>query len=191
MTLNRAVFLDRDGTINVEKNYLIDPADFEFIPGVPQALKRLQNAGFLLVVVSNQAGVAKGYFTEEQVELLHQHMRTLLAAYQVAVSGIYFCPHHPTSGLGKFLRDCDCRKGKPGLLLRAAADLGIDLSNSYMVGDKLADIEAGESAGCLTFLVKTGYGEQFLREAAKRETTVVPDLPAAAEIILGSGDIAR
>ena len=184
MKSSRAVFLDRDGTINIDKKYLIDPIDFEFIPGVPEALKALQDAGFLLVIVSNQSGVARGYFSLQQVEKLHRHMIFLLGQYDVSLAGIYICPHHPTHGQGKFLRDCECRKGKPGMLLKAAEDLTIDLRHSFMIGDKLADIEAGYTAGCSTFLVRTGYGEQFSEYAAAYSTEVVDDLPTAADEIL-------
>jgi len=179
-----AVFLDRDGTINVEKNYLVDPEELEFITGVPAALKKLQDAGYLLVVVSNQSGVARGYFSEQQVETFHQHMCSLLEKSAVRLDGIYICPHHPTAGVGEYLCDCDCRKGKPGLLLRAAEELGIDLKKSFMVGDKEADIEAGQAAGCQSILVKTGYGQKFVRLASQYGAEVVADLPAAAEIIL-------
>ncbi len=183
-TLRKAVFLDRDGTINVEKEYLINPSDFEFLPGVPNALQKLQNAGFLLVIVSNQSGVARGYFTESQVDVLHQSMEKRLELFGVSFDGIYFCPHHPTSGQSKYLCDCECRKGKPGMLLTAAKELQIDLSQSFMIGDKIADIQAGHAAGCKTFLVKTGYGKDF--EVASRTycSQVVDDLLAAADIIV-------
>ncbi len=157
-TAQRAVFLDRDGTLNVEKDYLYRVEDFEFIPGVPEALKKLQEAGFLLVVVTNQSGVARGFYTLEDVEILHRHMRAELDKYGVTLDGIYVCPHHPEKGQPPFNIDCDCRKGKPGMLLQAAQELDIDLSQSFMVGDKLADIEAGTAAGCSSILVRTGYG---------------------------------
>lgn len=187
--LRPAVFLDRDGTINVEKHFLIDPAAFEFIPGVPQALKRLQDAGYLLVVVTNQSGVARGYFGLDQVRLLHDHMETLLKKYGVELAGIYICPHHPTEGIGEFLKDCDCRKGKPGMLLQAAQELGIDLQRSYMVGDKDADLEAGINAGCRSLLVKTGYGCKCLENDEINGAGIVPDLPAAVEMILRQGSL--
>lgn len=182
-----AVFLDRDGTINVEKNYLIDPEEFEFIPGVPEALKGLQDVGFLLVVVTNQSGIARGYFSPEQVAKLHKHMCDLLGGYGVFISGIYVCPHHPTSGVGEYRRDCDCRKGKPGMLLQAAEDLDIDLRQSYMVGDKAADISAGAAAGCRCLLVKTGHGLKWMESAECQGVRAVTDLPEAAEIILSNG----
>ena len=184
--LHRAVFLDRDGTINVEKDYLINLDDFEFLPGVPEALKKLQNAGFLLVVVSNQSGVARGYFNLLQVEKLHQYMIGLLEEYDVSLAGIYVCPHHPTCGQGVYLCDCECRKGKPGMLLEAAEELNIDLRHSFMIGDKLADIEAGYAAGCSTYLVKTGYGRDFEMAATTYGAEVVNDLSTAADMIVAA-----
>ena len=184
MNANRAVFLDRDGTINIESHYLIDPADFRFIPGAPHSLKQLQNAGFLLVVITNQSGIARGYFSQEQVDRLHEHMKALLAEHGVQLAGIYICPHHPEAGTGEYRQHCDCRKGKPGNLLRAAEDLDIDLSRSYMIGDKLEDIAAGFAAGCSPVLVKTGYGNRALEQAEAMGAQVTEDLNSAAQFIL-------
>lgn len=185
MRTNRAVFLDRDGTINVEKNYLIDPAEFEFVAGVPQALKRLQDAGFLLVVVTNQSGVARGYFGLEDVDRLHEHMIALLAKVGVRIDRIEICPHHPTAGVADYLKVCDCRKGKPGMLLKAADELQIDLAQSYMVGDKVADVEAGLAAGCQSYLVLTGYGQAHRQKVQNMLIEVLADLPEVVEHILG------
>ncbi len=183
--LRPAVFLDRDGTLNVEKDYLIDPVEFEFIPGAPQALKELQDAGYLLVVVTNQSGVARGLFSLEEVVRLNQYMERQLADYGVRLAGIYCCPHHPTAGEGEYRQVCSCRKGAPGLLLQAAAELSIELARSYMIGDKEADILAGKSAGCKkSFLVKTGYGATSLESARLLGADMVADLPAAAQKIL-------
>ncbi len=182
--LRPAVFLDRDGTLNVEKNYLIDPAEFEFIPGVPQALKRLQDAGYLLVVVTNQSGVARGYFSLEQVRRLHDYMEKLLQTYGVKLAGVYSCPHHPEAGIGEYSKNCSCRKGAPGMLLQAAQDLAVDLQKSYMVGDKEADILAGFAAGCSSILVKTGHGHKGLESAESRGAEIAADLPEAVKIIL-------
>jgi D-glycero-D-manno-heptose 1,7-bisphosphate phosphatase len=184
MGKNKAVFFDRDGTINVEKNFLIDPLEFEFIAGVPEALKRLQEAGFLLVVVTNQSGIARGYFSLRQVNRLHDHMRRLLAGYGVGISAIYVCPHHPAFAAGDSGGECECRKGKPGMLLQAARDLDIDLRKSYMIGDKKADIEAGLAAGCQSFLVKTGYGEVWAELPGAEQVTIVADLPQAEALII-------
>jgi D-glycero-D-manno-heptose 1,7-bisphosphate phosphatase len=183
-TARRAVFLDRDGTINVEKDYLYRIADFEFIPGVPQALKLLQDAGFLLVVVTNQSGVARGYYSLDDVDLLHQYMRRELKKFGIKLDGIYVCPHHPTLGHPPYRVACGCRKGAPGLLLQAAQELNIDLSRSFMVGDKLADFEAGIRAGCTSCLVASGH----LVEGST-DLVVYPDLLAVAQMILEAGRV--
>ncbi|WP_432820901.1 D-glycero-beta-D-manno-heptose 1,7-bisphosphate 7-phosphatase [Trichloromonas sp.] len=181
----KAVFLDRDGTINVEKNYLYRSEDFTFIDGVPQAIRRLNDAGYLVVVVTNQSGVARGYFTREDVDLLHRHLQRELELDGATIDAFYLCPHHPLEGVGELKIDCECRKGKPGMLLQAAAELKIDLKQSYMIGDKLADIEAGGSAGCASILVLTGYGAgETDRALAAGALAVVDDLPKAVDYIL-------
>ena len=154
----RAVFLDRDGTINEEKDYLWRVEDFAFIPGAPEAIRRLREAGYLAIVVTNQSGVARGYFGMTEVEALHRHLQQELARFGTEVDGFYVCPHHPSAGQGKFRRECDCRKGRPGLLLQAAAERGIDLSRSFMIGDTRADVEAGRRSGRTPPLVLTGCG---------------------------------
>jgi len=168
--LRPAVFLDRDGTINVEKNYLYRIEDFEFIPGAQEAIRRLKDAGYLVIVVTNQSGVARGYFTLKDVHQLHEHMQAELAKYGTAIDAFYVCPHHPSEGGGEYKFDCACRKPAPGMLLQAASDFGIDLHRSFMVGDKVADIEAGQSVGCHTVLVMSGYGslvQEFDRETMR------------------------
>lgn len=184
--LRPAVFLDRDGTINIEKDYLIDPEAFEFIAGVPEAIACLNRAGFLVVVVTNQSGVARGYFDLDQVQALHIHMQQQLMRYDAMIDAVYVCPHHPQGSVDKFRIDCNCRKGKPGMLLHAGTDLGIDLSHSYMIGDKQADVEAGLAAGCRTFLVRTGYGVSAIPFATAKRIPVVDDLSAAVRMILES-----
>ncbi|TRO82731.1 D-glycero-beta-D-manno-heptose 1,7-bisphosphate 7-phosphatase [Trichloromonas acetexigens] len=186
LTEKKAVFLDRDGTINEEKNYLHRIEDFAFIPGVPEAIRRLKEAGYKIVVVTNQSGVARGYFSREDVDRLHQHIQRELTKIGTAIDAFYLCPHHPEKGKGEFKVDCDCRKGRPGMLLQAAAEHGIDLAASWMIGDKRADLEAGRAAGCRSLLVRTGYGEEELATGAGAlAEAVVDDLPAAADYILG------
>ncbi len=173
-----AVFLDRDGTINVERHYLIAPEDFEFFPGVQEAIRALKAAGFAVVVVTNQSGVARGYFTLDDVEKLHRHIQGLLAEYGTSIDAFYVCPHAPDAG-------CLCRKGAPGLLVKAARDLNLDLQRSFMVGDKLSDVEAGRRGGCQPLLVLTGYGVQTAGELAPEDAIpVFADLPEAAAFIL-------
>ena len=180
----RAVFLDRDGTINIEKNYLHKIEDFEFIPGAPEAIKKLKDAGFLVIVVSNQSGVARGYFDEESVDQLHQHIQTELAFYGTSIDGFYFCPHHPDKGLGSYRAACNCRKGNPGMLLQAAREHDLDLQKSFMVGDKLADIEAGERAGCRSLLVLTGYGATTALKPEAATVEKCQDLGCATRLIV-------
>lgn len=158
MGKQRAVFLDRDGTINEEVQYLSRVEDFRLIPGVPYALQRLKDAGFLLVVVTNQSGIGRGLYDEAALNAIHDKMHEELGVYGIAIDACYFCPHHPEHATGAYRIDCGCRKPLPGMLRQAAADLDIDLSRSYMIGDKLGDIEAGLNAGCASLMVMTGYG---------------------------------
>ena len=185
MTSKRqAVFLDRDGTINVEKDYLHKIEDFEFIPGASEAIKRLKDAGFLVIVVSDQSGIGRGYFDEHAVDKLHRYVQSELAGYNTSIDAFYFCPHHPEKGIGNYKIICDCRKGEPGMLLQAAKEYNIDLQKSFMIGDKLTDIEAGQRAGCQALLVLTGYGE---RAAANPDLSAVEkclNLDRAVSLIL-------
>ncbi len=153
----RAVFLDRDGVINVDRHYLHRIGDFEFIAGVPQALLRLQQAGWKLVVVTNQSGIARGLYTEEDYQRLTQHMQALLAEAGVQLDAVLHCPHLPDGSVAAYRIACACRKPAAGLLLQAARRLNLDLARSVIVGDKGSDLQAGRSAGvarCL--LVRSG-----------------------------------
>ncbi len=181
--MNKAVFLDRDGTINVEKEYLYRCEDFEFIPGVPQAIARLNRAGYLVIVVSNQSGIARGMYREADVDKLHVYINRQLRAFNARIDQFYYCPHHPDVGVEPYRRQCTCRKGQPGMLLRAAEEFLVDLDASYMIGDKVADIDAAVAAGCTPMLVLTGYGVKT-RGRIDADIAVYPDLPAAVEAIL-------
>ena len=180
--MKKAVFLDRDGTINVEKDYLYQVADFEFVPGAEEAIRRLNQAVLLVIVVTNQSGVARGYYTEDDVEQLHRHINRELARHDAHVDAWFYCPHHP-SGKGSYALPCSCRKPLPGMLRAAALRYDIDLEQSYMVGDKQADIEAGMAAGCHTILVRTGYGEKE-EQALDGPVEIRDDLLAAVIAIL-------
>lgn len=180
--MKRAVFLDRDGTINVEKEYLYQVENFEFIPGAPEAIRLLNQSGVMVVVVTNQSGVARGYYTEDDVINLHRHISRELERSGAHVDVWLYCPHHP-DGRGSYALPCNCRKPLPGMLQEAATRYGIDLENSIMIGDKLADIEAGQAAGCRSILVRTGYGadeEQHLGP----EAVVSDDLLSAVKYLL-------
>lgn len=185
--MNRAVFLDRDGTLNREVNYLADPAQLELLPGVAEGLARLAQNQWLLCVVTNQSGVARGILSEATLAEIHGRLRELLANEGVTLDWIGHCPHHPEHGTPALRQACNCRKPEPGLLLRAAADLDIDLTRSWMVGDSARDLEAGRSAGCRSILVGTGNGARTFEamETDERESLLnAPDFPGAADLIL-------
>lgn len=173
------VFLDRDGTLNVEKDYVYRYDDWEWISGVFEGLRKLVGLGFRLVVVSNQSGVARGYYTVSDVLALHSKVAADLQREGISVAGFYFCPHGPEEG-------CACRKPRPGLLLKAQRDLKIDFSRSYMIGDKLVDVEAAHAAGVQPILVGTGYG---MNEKVSLPSSIpfVPNALAAAEWIARRG----
>ena len=143
---NKAVFIDRDGTIAKDVSYCSAPEDFELLSGAARGIKLLNENGFKVIIVTNQSGVARGYFTEETLAKIHEKMKRELAKEGARVDAIYYCPHHPDDG-------CDCRKPKPKMVLQAASDLNIDLSQSYAVGDLDMDIEMGRAAGCKTILI--------------------------------------
>lgn len=143
----KAAFLDRDGVINRDRAYVHRWEDFEFMPGAIEGMRQLQQAGYALVVVTNQSGLARGYYSEDQYQALSQAMREALAGQGVTLAGIYHCPHHPTGVVAPLAVACDCRKPAPGLLLRAAQELQLSLADSLLIGDKASDIEAARAAG--------------------------------------------
>jgi D-glycero-D-manno-heptose 1,7-bisphosphate phosphatase len=143
----RALFLDRDGVINVDHHYIFRPDQFEVIEGVFDALHRAQALGFALIVVTNQSGIARGYFSQAQYLALETHMRSVFAEQGIALDGIYHCPHHPGGSVAEFTIACDCRKPEPGMILQAAREHDIDLARSVLVGDKESDIAAATAAG--------------------------------------------
>ena len=153
----RAVFLDRDGVLVEDVERVLSADQFRILPGVPKSLGRLAGAGFKLVVVTNQPIVARGLATEAQVEHLHKQLvRMLVDAGGPRIDGIRTCPHHPHADLLAYRQDCDCRKPRPGLIQSASIDLGIQVTSSWMVGDRASDIAAGRRAGCRTILVESG-----------------------------------
>ena len=145
--LRKAALLDRDGVINLDRSYVSRWDDFEFVPGAIDAMHALKQAGFALVVVTNQSGIARGYYTEDQFQALTITMKQALAEAGAAVSAVYHCPHHPSGAVAYLSIDCDCRKPAPGMIFRAARDLNLSLSDSILVGDKLSDIQAARAAG--------------------------------------------
>lgn len=169
MLMNRraAVFFDRDGTLNVDHGYVSDIEQFDFIEGSIEALIALQAMGFALVLVSNQSGIARGLFSEQAFMTLTEWMDWSLADRGVDLDGIYYCPHHPAGKVAAFRQQCDCRKPQPGMLLSAAEALNIDMAVSYMVGDKLEDMQAGAAAGIgCKVLVRSGQPLTLQAQAA-------------------------
>ena len=183
-----AVFLDRDGTINEQMGYVNHLSRFQLLPGVARAIRSLNEAGLPVVVVTNQSGLARGYFPESLLEAVHAELHRLLAREGAHLDGLYICPHHPEAREERFRLDCDCRKPKPGLLERAAAELGLDLGRSYMVGDRWSDLRCGAAVGATTVLVLTGYGRGDAAYVGPGQTVqpdhVAEDLEAAARWIL-------
>lgn len=181
----RFVLLDRDGTVNVEVDYLSDPDQLRLYPGVGAALRRLRDLGFGLVVLTNQSGIARGKFDIPTLERVHARLAELLAAEGVALDGIYYCPHAPEDG-------CGCRKPLPGMVERAVAELGVDPERSFMIGDKRIDVEMARAVGAAGILVRTGYGaETEARGQVPEGVAVVDDLPAAAAFIERSLEAGR
>ena len=145
--MRKALFLDRDGVINIEKHYLHKIEDFEFSPGIIEVMRQYQQEGYALVVVTNQSGIGRGYYTEEAFWKLTEWMKQTLAAQGVIIEGVYFSPYHPEKGVGEYRRESDCRKPGPGMLLKAAEEMELDLGASMLLGDKESDVEAGQNAG--------------------------------------------
>ena len=154
--MRRAVFLDRDGTLIRNHHYGCDPDAIELLEGVVEGLGLLKRAGYVLIVATNQSGVARGYFTEEQLAEMHRRLDQLLARQGAGIDGIYYCPHHPEGVVEAYAIECDCRKPRPGMVVRACSDLGISPEGSWFIGDILDDVEAGNRAGCRSVLVDVG-----------------------------------
>ncbi len=187
-SLRRAVFLDRDGTVADEVGYVNHASRIRLLPGSAGAVRRIRDAGFLAVVVTNQAGVARDYFEEFVVHQANRRLVELLQKEGTDLDGIYYCPHHPREGAPPYRQDCQCRKPRAGMLLKAAEDLGIDLPSSYMVGDGLVDVGAARAAGVVPVLVLTGYGRGHLEHRRSRWTVepehIAEDLSSAVQWIL-------
>lgn len=178
----RFVLLDRDGTINFEKHYLSDPRQLSLLPGAAAGLRAMREMGLGLVVVTNQSGIARGYFDSARLEKIHDRLHELLGAAGVELDGIFFCPHGPDDG-------CPCRKPRPGMAHAAAREFGFRTDEAFMIGDKDCDIQVGRNIGATTFLVRTGYGADTASKPPKgpadacRPDHFVANLSAAATII--------
>jgi D-glycero-D-manno-heptose 1,7-bisphosphate phosphatase len=172
--LKPAVFLDRDGVVIGDTHYVHSIDKVRLLSGSAEAIAELNRAGWPVVIVTNQAGIARGFFSVETLHKINDHMAELLRGHGARVDGVYYCPHHPEGDVLEYRRHCECRKPKPGMLLQAARELGLDLTRSWMIGDRITDLEAGSAVGCRTVLVRTGYGNlvnplELDREALKLE----------------------
>jgi D-glycero-D-manno-heptose 1,7-bisphosphate phosphatase len=187
-----AVFIDRDGTINEQMGYVNHVSRFRILPRVPQAIRMLNRHGFLVFVVSNQSGVARGYYPLDLVKTLHQILVTRLREKNGVIDGIFFCPHHPAGSVPEFSRDCDCRKPKAGLIEQACRSFEIDLRRSFVIGDMCTDIELAHRAGLTGILVKTGYGlgeiEYTLPQKSAKPAHIAEDLLDGVRWILDPRD---
>jgi D-glycero-D-manno-heptose 1,7-bisphosphate phosphatase len=177
-----AIFLDRDGTLIEERHYLSEPSQVALFPGTVEALRQLARAGYALIIVTNQSGIGRGLFTEDQLRDVHRHLAETLAAAGIRLDGIYHCPHAPAE-------PCDCRKPEPGLVHRACAELDLDPSQSFVIGDKPADVALGVRVGARPILVLTGYGETSMHDpvVAASSAHIARDLAAAARHVLSFG----
>ena len=185
--MNKAIFLDRDGTINVEKHYLYKIEDFEFLPGVIDALKQLQQAGFLLIVITNQSGIARGYYTEEDFQKLNDWMVSTLRKQGVTIADVYYCPHLPDAQVSAYRKDCNCRKPKLGMYKQAILDYNIQIGHSYAIGDKIRDCAICESTLCKGFLIGENEKTEIIADVktGKMErVSYAKDLAEAARMIV-------
>lgn len=185
--MNKAVFLDKDGTINEDLGYLDHPDKIKLLPRSAEAIKLLNEAGYKVLVISNQAGVARGIVTEDMVQSIDKRLHKEVLKGGGYLDGIYYCPHHPEHGLYPYRSDCECRKPKNGLLKRASKEHNIDISASYMIGDKVTDIEAGNSLKARTILVLTGKGKEESKKIlsdVQKPAHIADDLFSAVSIIL-------
>ena len=180
--MKKAIFLDRDGTINVEKDYIYKSEDLVFEEGSIEALKTFKNLGYILIVVSNQSGIARGYFTEADLNIFNNNMNEILKKNGVEITEFYCCPHHP-DGIGKYKKVCECRKPNNKMIEDAIEKYNIDRAKSYMIGDKISDIGAGLKSNLKTVLVKTGYGLKDMEKIDKNETLICENLKDFSEIL--------
>jgi D-glycero-D-manno-heptose 1,7-bisphosphate phosphatase len=180
---HRAIFLDRDGTLNEDTGFTHELDRLRLLPGVVAGLRALTALGYRLVIVTNQSGIARGRFSEDDMRRFNDALIDRLADEGIEIAGIYFSPYHPTEGIGRYRRDSPCRKPRPGMLLAAGRDLDLDLPASFAIGDKKSDMAAGQAAGCRTILVRTGHGGRGEPELEVEPDAVATDLEHAAGLI--------
>jgi len=183
---NKACFLDRDGVLIEEKNYLSSPSDVIIFSEAIQALKILRKNGFKIIVITNQAGVAKGYYKEESIFDVHKGIDCQLAKAKLKIDKYYHCPHHLEGTVKKYSIACKCRKPAPGLILDAVKDFNIDLNKSFLIGDKISDIEAAQNVGCPAILVKTGHGLDYIEKARSKNIMIAENILKAVKLFISS-----
>jgi len=181
--MNKAIFLDRDGVINEDLDYVYKVEDLKFIPRAVDGLKLLNELKYKLIIVTGQSGIGRGYYSEESMDKFHEHMLQILRKEGIVINAIYFCPHHAEKGIGKYKIECECRKPKTGMIDNAKKDFDIELKESYIIGDKTDDIVMGKNAGCKTILVLTGKAGNDKNYDVKPDF-IAKDLYHAAKLIL-------
>ncbi|HSS21163.1 MAG TPA: HAD family hydrolase [Pyrinomonadaceae bacterium] len=190
----RAVFIDRDGTLSEEVGYINHPSRFRLFPFAAQAINHLHENGWLAILITNQAGVARGYFSEDMIKTVHARMQQALENDGAKLDGIYYCAHHPSVGEPPYRFDCDCRKPKPGLISQAARDLNVDLEKSWMIGDRYSDVELARNAQLKSMFVMSGYGrgewEHQKKNWKEHPDLVAEDLLEAVQLIVAQALIA-
>ena len=178
-TKNKACFLDRDGVLIEEVCYLSSPNQVTILPETIDALQLLKENNYKIIVVTNQAGVARGYFKEETIPKIHKEIDRQLAKHHLQIERYYYCPHHPDGTVKEYAISCECRKPMPGMILQAEKDFNLDLPNSFLIGDKVSDLLAAKNAGCHGIMVETGHGKEHKKDATTKGFPVLPNIKEA------------
>ncbi|MBI2427897.1 MAG: HAD family hydrolase [Ignavibacteriales bacterium] len=178
-----AVFVDRDGTINVDVDFLSSPSQIQLIPRSADAIRILNEREIPVVVITNQSGIARGLFSEKDLSIIHRAMDDELKKFDASVLDYFYCPHHPTDGIPQYRTDCECRKPKPGMLMQAKEKYGFDLSRCFVIGDKCIDAQTGKSVGAVSIQVATGYGAQEKDSCSNQRDYYATDLYDAVQYI--------
>jgi len=186
---SKACFLDRDGVLIEEVNYLSSPEQVKVFPEAIRALILLKKNNYKIIVVTNQGGVARGFFTENVIPLVHEEIDRQLEKYELRVDHYYYCPHHPAGSVKEYSIKCECRKPMPGMILQAVQDYNIDLNSSFLVGDKKTDLLAAKNAGCPGLLVETGHGKEHKKESLVNGFLAFSNIEQAVVSFLNSGDV--
>jgi D-glycero-D-manno-heptose 1,7-bisphosphate phosphatase len=178
-----AVFVDRDGTINIDVDFLSSPDQLTLIPRSAEAIRELNDLDIPVIVITNQSGIARGLYSENDLQIVHKAMDAMLNEYGAKITEYYYCPHHPNEGIAPYIQDCECRKPKPGMLLQAQQKYGFDLSHSFIIGDKAIDVQTGNAVNASAIQVSTGYGESEKHLCADKRDYYGKDLYDAVQFI--------